>query len=139
MWASVPYIIFSLPMVAGAGLAESAASEKYGKVRVGKFPFGRNHRAHAMGSPFGFVKLIVGPDGDDRMLGIRAIGRDADSLVSAASIMIEQQLPYTYLLNSILPHPSLMECLQGAAGIISGDALAFEEHEEFPAEGYVPS
>lgn len=135
----IPYIIFSLPMVAGAGLAESIAIEKYGKVRVGKYPFGRNHRAHAMGSPFGFVKLIVGPDGDDRMLGIRAIGRDADSLISAASIMIEQQLPYTYLLNSIMPHPSLMECLQGAASIISGDALAFEKDEEFPAEGYLPS
>ena len=135
----IPYIIFSLPMVAGAGLAESLAGEKYGKVRVGKYPFGRNHRAHAMGSPFGFVKLIVGPDGDDRMLGIRAIGRDVDSLISAASIMIEQQLPYTYLINSIMPHPSLMECLQGAANIISGDALAFEEHEEFPAEGYLPS
>ena len=135
----IPYIIFSLPMVAGAGLAESLAREKYGKVRVGKYPFGRNHRAHAMGSPFGFVKLIVGPDGDDRMLGIRAIGRDVDYLISAASIMIEQQLPYTYLLNAIMPHPSLMECLQGAANIISGDALAFEEHEEFPAEGYLPS
>ncbi len=135
----IPYIIFSLPMVAGAGLAEGVAREKYGKVRVGKYPFWRNHRAHAMGSPFGFVKLIVGPDGDDRMLGIRAIGRDADSLISAASIMIEQQLPYTYLLNSIMPHPSLMECLQGAANIISGDALAFEEEEEFPPEGYLPS
>ncbi len=135
----IPYIIFSLPMVAGAGLAESVAREKYGKVRVGKYPFGRNHRAHAMGSPFGFVKLIVGPDGDDRMLGIRGIGRDTDSLISAASIMIEQQLPYTYLLNSIMPHPSLMECLQGAASIISGDALAFEEDEEFPAEGLFPS
>ena len=135
----IPYIIFSLPMVAGAGLSESVASEKYGKVRVGKYPFGRNHRAHAMGSPFGFVKLIVGPDGDDRILGIRAIGRDADSLISAASIMIEQQLPYTYLLNSIMPHPSLMECLQGAAGIISGDVLAFEEHEEYPVEGFPSS
>ncbi len=134
----IPYIIFSLPMVAGAGLSESVASEKYGNVRVGKYPFGRNHRAHAMGSPFGFVKLIVRPEGDDRIVGIRAIGRDADSLISAASIMIEQQLPYTYLLNSIMPHPSLMECLQGAAAIVFGDALAFEEDEGFPSEAYLP-
>ena len=137
--AHIPYIIFSLPMIAGAGLSESAAREKFGKVRIGKYPFGRNHRAHAMGSPFGFVKLIVGPDGDDRILGIRAIGRDADSLVSATSIMIEQQLPFTYLLNSIMPHPSLMECLRDAASIISGDALAFEEHEAFPADGFLPT
>jgi dihydrolipoamide dehydrogenase len=135
----IPYIIFSMPMVAGAGLSESAAREKFGQVRVGKYPLRRNHRAHAMGSPFGFVKLIVGPEGDDRILGIRAVGRDVDSLVSATSLMIEQQLPYTYLLNSIMPHPSLMECLRGAASIITGDALAYEEHEEFPPSGYLPT
>ena len=81
--------------------------------------------------PIGFVKLIVGPDGDDRILGIRAIGRDADAIVGAASIMIDQALPYTYVLNSIMPHPSLLECLQGAAHIIAGDALSYEEGEEF--------
>jgi len=127
----VPYIIFTMPMIAGAGLSETVARERHGNVRIGKYPYGRNHRAHAMFPPIGFVKLIVGPDGDDRILGIRAIGRDADAIVGAASIMIDQALPYTYVLNSIMPHPSLLECLQGAAHIIAGDALSYEEGEEF--------
>ncbi len=127
----VPYIIFTIPMIAGAGLGETVARERFGDVRIGKYPYGRNHRAHAAFPPLGFVKLIVGPDGDDRILGIRVVGRDADSLVSAASIMIERALPYTYILDSILPHPSLMECLQGAAQIIAGGALRYEEGEEF--------
>ena len=83
----VPYIIFTMPMIAGAGLSETVARERHGNVRIGKYPYGRNHRAHAMFPPIGFVKLIVGPDGDDRILGIRAIGRDADAIVGAASIM----------------------------------------------------
>lgn len=127
----VPYIIFTIPMIAGAGLNEMVARERYGAIRVGKYPYGRSHRAHAAFPPLGFVKLIVGPDGDDRILGIRAIGRDADGLVAAASIMIEQGLPYTYILDSIMPHPSIMECLQGAAHIVAGDALSYEEGEEF--------
>jgi dihydrolipoamide dehydrogenase len=127
----VPYIIFTMPMIAGAGLSETIARERHGNVRVGKYPYGRNHRAHATYPPVGFVKLIVGPDGDDRILGIRVIGRDADAIVGAASIMIDQALPYTYVLNSIMPHPSLLECLQGAAHIIAGDALSYEEGEEF--------
>jgi len=127
----VPYIIFTMPMIAGAGLSETVARERHGDVRVGKYPYGRNHRAHATFPPIGFVKLIVGPEGDDRILGIRAIGRDADAIVGAASIMIDQALPYTYVLNSIMPHPSLLECLQGAAHIIAGDALSYEEGEEF--------
>ncbi len=127
----VPYIIFTIPMIAGAGLSETSARELHGDVRVGKYPYGRNHRAHAMHPPLGFVKLIVGPKGDDRILGVRVIGRDADTLIAAASIMIERQLPYSYLIRSILPHPSLIECLQGAAHIIDGDALTYEEGEEY--------
>jgi dihydrolipoamide dehydrogenase len=127
----VPYIIFTIPMVAGAGLSETAARERYGEVRIGKYPYGRNHRAHTMYPPLGFVKLIIGPKGDDRILGVRVVGREADSLVAAASIMIERQLTYDYLLQSIMPHPSLMECLQGAAHIIDGGALSYEEGEEY--------
>ena len=127
----VPYIIFTMPMIAGAGLSETVARERYGEVRVGKYPYQRNHRAHALYPALGFVKLIVAPAGDDRILGVRVVGREADTLVSAASIMIERELPYTYLINSILPHPSLMECLQGASHIIAGDALAYEEGEEY--------
>ena len=127
----VPYIIFTVPMIAGAGLSENVARGRHGKIRVGKYPYGRNHRAHALFAPVGFVKLIVGPEGDDSILGVRAIGRDADALVAAASTMIDQALPYTYIVDSILPHPSLMECLQGAAHIIAGNALSYEEGEEF--------
>ncbi|MBL4826840.1 MAG: NAD(P)/FAD-dependent oxidoreductase [Spongiibacteraceae bacterium] len=126
----IPYIIFTVPMLAGAGVNETYAREKYGDIRVGKYPYARNHRAHAIQPAAGFVKLIVGPEGDDRILGVRVVGPEADSIVSAASIIIERELPYTYLIESIFPHPSLLECLQGAAHIISGDILHYEEGEE---------
>lgn len=128
----IPFIIFTLPTIAGAGLNETTARERYGKdIRVGKYPYGRNHRAHAMQSPEGFVKLVVAPAGNDRLLGVRVIGRDADSLIGSASVMIEHELPYTYLMDSIQAHPSLCETLQGAAHIIAGDALGYAEGEEY--------
>ena len=126
----VPYIIFTVPMLAGAGVTEAYARKQYGDVRVGKYPYARNHRAHAIHPPIGFVKLIVGPPGDDRILGVRTIGLSSDAMVGAASILIEQELPYTYLLESIFPHPSLLESLKGAAHIVAGDALQYEEGEE---------
>ncbi|MDH3768550.1 MAG: FAD-dependent oxidoreductase, partial [Gammaproteobacteria bacterium] len=127
----VPFIIFTIPMIAGAGFTETEARQKFGEVRVGKYPYGRNHRAHTIQPPVGFVKLIVAPEGDDRIVGIRAVGKDADTIVGTASIMIERSLPYTYLMESIFPHPSLLECLQGAAHIIAGDALSYLDGEEF--------
>ncbi len=126
----VPYIVFTAPMLAGAGVTESYVREQYGDVRVGKYPYARNHRAHAIQPPIGFVKLIVGPPGDDRILGVRAVGPNADAIIGAAAIMIERDLPYNYILESVFPHPSLLECLKGAAHIIAGDALRYEEGEE---------
>ena len=133
----VPFIIFTLPMIAGAGMNERMARDEYGdSIRIGKYPYGRNHRAHAMHTPIGFVKLIVAPEGDDRVLGVRAIGRDSDSIVGTVSIMIDNDLPYSYLLDSIQPHPSLSESLQGAAHIIHGDLLGYQPGEEYD---YQPS
>ena len=126
----IPYIVFTVPMLAGAGVTESHVRQTYGNARVGKYPFARNHRAHAIQPPIGFVKLIVGPPGDDRILGVRAVGPNADAIVGAAAIMIERNLPYNYILESVFPHPSLLECLKGAAHIIAGDALQYEEGEE---------
>ncbi len=129
----IPYIIFTVPMLAGAGVTEAYVREQFGDARVGKYPFARNHRAHAIQPPIGFVKLIVGPPGDDRILGVRVVGPNADASVGAASIMIERSFPYTYILESIFPHPSLLECLKGAAHIIAGDVLQYEEGEELSA------
>ena len=117
-------------MLAGAGVTEEYVRKKHGDVRVGKYPYARNHRAHAIQPPIGFVKLIVGPSSDDRILGVRAVGPHADTIVGAAAIMIERKLPYTYILESVFPHPSLLECLKGSAQIIAGDLLQYEEGEE---------
>ena len=128
----VPFLIFTLPMIAGAGMSEREAREHIGPgVRVGKYAHARNHRAHAMRCQDGFVKLIVGPEGDDRVLGVRAIGEGVDSIVGEISMMIAHELPYTYLLNAIQAHPSLSESLQGAARIIAGDVVDYEPLEEF--------
>ena len=117
----IPFIIFSMPMLAGAGLTETLAREQYGDgVRVAKFLNARNHRYHAMRAFDGYVKLIVGPPGDDRILGVRAVGAQADSVIGEAAVMIDNEIPYTYLLDSIHAHPSLTESLQNAARIIAG-------------------
>ena len=128
----VPFIVFTLPMVAGAGLNETQARELYGdKIRVGKFAHVRNHRAHTQQSLQGFVKLIVGPEGDDRVLGARGVGDGVDSVIGEVSIMIQHGLPYTLLLDSIQAHPSLSESLQGAAFMICGESPKYTSDEEY--------
>ncbi len=116
----VPFIIFTLPMIAGAGLTETQARERHGDVRVAKFINARNHRYHAMRSFEGFVKLVVAPAGDDRILGVRAIGEQADNVIGTVAVLIDNGIPYTYLLDALQAHPSLGESLQNAARVIAG-------------------
>ena len=68
----------------------------------------------------GFVKLIAGPPGDDRILGVRAVGPQADNVIGEAAVLIDNRIPYTYLLDAVHAHPSLAESLQNAARIIAG-------------------
>ncbi|MFQ5850682.1 MAG: dihydrolipoyl dehydrogenase family protein [Candidatus Binatia bacterium] len=116
----IPFIIFTMPMIAGAGLTETQARKRHGNVRVAKFLNLRNHRYHAMRSSEGFLKLIVGPPGDDRVLGVRAVGAQADNVIGEVAVLIDNKIPYTYLLDCIHAHPSLAESLQNAARIIAG-------------------
>jgi dihydrolipoamide dehydrogenase len=123
----VPFIVFTMPMVAGAGFNERDARAKFGEgIRVGKFGHVRSSRAHCQRATDGFVKLIVGPEGDDRVLGARGVGVGVDVICGEASVMIEHGLPYTYLLDSIHAHPSMSESLQGAALIISGELPEYD-------------
>lgn len=128
---NVPFIIFTLPMIAGAGMNEREAREAFGDgIRVGKYAHVRNSRAHAMQSINGFVKLIVAPEGDDRILGARGIGEGVDVIAGEIAVMIENDLPYSYLLKTIHAHPSLSESLQGAAMIIAGEKPCYQQGEE---------
>jgi dihydrolipoamide dehydrogenase len=116
----VPFIIFTMPMIAGAGLTETEARKRHGEVRVARFMNARNHRYHAMRSFEGFVKLIVAPEGDDRILGVRAVGEQADNVIGSVAVLIDNHIPYTYLLDALQAHPSLGESLQNAARVLSG-------------------
>ncbi|HXV79224.1 MAG TPA: NAD(P)/FAD-dependent oxidoreductase [Candidatus Binatia bacterium] len=116
----IPFIIFTLPMIAGAGLNETQAGARSGKIRVAKFSNIRNHRYRAMQSHEGFLKLIVGPPGDDCILGVRAIGPEADNVIGEVAVLIDKKVPYNYLLDCIHAHPSLAESLQNAARVIAG-------------------
>jgi dihydrolipoyl dehydrogenase len=116
----VPFIIFTMPMIAGAGLTETEARKRHGEVRVARFLNARNHRYHAMRAFEGFVKLIVGPKGDDRILGVRAVGEQADNVIGTVAVLIDNHIPYTYLLDALQAHPSLGESLQNAARVLSG-------------------
>ncbi len=69
---SFPSVVYTHPEIAAVGLTEEQAKEKYGDIKVGKFPMLANSRAKTIGEKDGFVKIVADAK-TDRVLGVHMI------------------------------------------------------------------
>ncbi len=76
----MPRATFCPPQVACFGLTEEQAREEGYDVKVAKFPFTANGKAHGLGEPVGFVKLIADAKYGE-LLGGHLIGPDVSELL----------------------------------------------------------
>ena len=113
---AVPHAVFSYPEIAGVGMGEQKAVERYGEVRIviGLKFFEDTAKGAAMEARDYFVKVILDAE-EDKILGAHIIGPHA-------SVLIHQIIPLMYTeLRSPAPimramdiHPSLSEVVTGA-------------------------
>jgi pyruvate/2-oxoglutarate dehydrogenase complex dihydrolipoamide dehydrogenase (E3) component len=106
----VPYCLFTDPELARIGLNENEARERSIAYRLFKVPMESNLRARTLSETRGFVKALVGADGD-HILGFTAFGVGAAEMMSCVQIAMNAGLPYTALRDAILTHPTLVEDL----------------------------
>jgi len=96
------------------GLTEEEAREKYGAVKVGKFPFSANGKAFLQGEGDGVVKIIA--DGDSgTVLGVHILGPHASDLIQEGTLAVAAGAKITDLEELIHPHPTLSEAVWEAA------------------------
>jgi pyruvate/2-oxoglutarate dehydrogenase complex dihydrolipoamide dehydrogenase (E3) component len=67
-------------------------------------------RAIEMGETRGLMKAVVNAD-TDQILGCAILGVHGGEIMSAISIAMMSDLPYTALRDGIFAHPTLMESL----------------------------
>ena len=104
----IPSAVFSHPPIAGVGLTESQAKQRYGSVRVYASDFrpmknvlaGRNERA--------LYKMICDAE-DDRILGLHMIGPDAPEILQAAAIAVKAGLKKSDFDATVALHPTMAE------------------------------
>jgi len=104
----VPAAVFSHPQMAGVGLTESQAKQKYGSVKVYVSDFrpmknvlaGRNERA--------LYKMIC--DGEtNKILGIHMIGPEAAEILQAAAVAVKAGLTKDAFDQTVALHPTMAE------------------------------
>jgi dihydrolipoamide dehydrogenase len=109
---TLPVCVFSQPGVAYVGLTEKEARRDYA-IKVGRFPFRSNPKAIIQGEKDGMIKVISCKE-SDTVLGIHIIGCDADTLVSAAAVVVDQKLKVSEFSKMLQIHPSSSEALKEA-------------------------
>jgi dihydrolipoamide dehydrogenase len=120
----LPRATFCQPQVASFGLTEEQARDEGYDVKVAKFPFTANAKAHGVGDPSGFVKLIA--DGKyGELLGGHLIGHDVSELLPELTLAQKWDLTATELARNVHTHPTMSEALQECFHGLVGHMINF--------------
>ncbi len=120
----LPRATFCQPQVASFGLTEQQARDEGYDVKVAKFPFTANGKAHGLGDPSGFVKLIA--DGKyGELLGGHLIGHDVSELLPELTLAQKWDLTASELARNVHTHPTMSEALQECFHGLTGHMINF--------------
>jgi dihydrolipoamide dehydrogenase len=120
----LPRATFCQPQVASFGLTEQQARDEGYDVVVAKFPFTANAKAHGVGDPSGFVKLIADAKYGE-LLGGHLIGHDVSELLPELTLAQKWDLTATELARNVHTHPTMSEALQECFHGLTGHMINF--------------
>ena len=118
----IPNCTYCEPQIGSVGLTEAKAREKYGEVKIGKFPFSANSKASIVGSHEGFIKVVADAKYEE-ILGVHIIGPSATELIAESVAAMELEATAKDLMWTIHAHPTLSEAMLDAANAVEGLAI----------------
>jgi dihydrolipoamide dehydrogenase len=120
----LPRATFCQPQVASFGLTEQQARDEGYDVKVAKFPFTANGKAHGLADPTGFVKIIADAKYGE-LLGGHLIGPDVSELLPELTLAQKWDLTVNELTRNVHTHPTLSEALQECFHGLAGHMINF--------------
>ncbi len=120
-YRSVPRGVYTSPEVASVGLSEKEAREKFGDIRVGRFPFVGCGKALVINETNGLVKIIAEKKYGE-VVGVAILGPHATDLINEAALAIQMEATFEEMAHTIHAHPTIAESIMEAA--LDVDAMA---------------
>lgn len=117
------WIMFLRPEVAGVGLNELQAKAAGYAYRVVRYGYELTARGIAMRTRNSFFKLITTDEPDPYILGCRAVGPQASSIIGLVAMMVRFSRRISDLCGILQPHPALTEGIQECARSVLGEAI----------------
>ena len=120
-YARVPWVVYTHPEVAWAGLTEPEAKAAGHDIEVHKHRFAGNGRAMIIGDTDGMVKVVAQKDGP--ILGFHLVGPWASELLAEGYLAVNWQALPEEVGAFIHPHPSLSEAIGETMLTFTGRSL----------------
>jgi dihydrolipoamide dehydrogenase len=118
----IPRATYCQPQIGSFGYTEEQAKAKGYEVKISKFPFSANGKAHGLGDATGFVKLVADARYNE-ILGAHMIGPDVSELLPELTLAQQWDLTADEVARNIHAHPSLSEALKEAVEGIAGHMI----------------
>jgi dihydrolipoamide dehydrogenase len=120
-YSRVPWVVYTHPEVAWAGLTEAEAHAAGHDIEVHKHRFAGNGRAMIIGETDGMVKVVAAKDGP--ILGVHLVGPWASELLAEGYLAVNWQATPEDVGHFIHPHPSLTEAIGETMLTFTGRSL----------------
>lgn len=105
---TIPTAVFANPPIAGVGLTEEDARDRFAKVDIYRSDFRAMKNVLAGRDERALYKMVV--DGDTgRVLGLHLIGPDSGEILQAAAIAVKAGLTKVQFDDTVALHPSMAE------------------------------
>ncbi len=107
----IPGCTYCHPQVASVGMTEAKAKEAGRDIRVGRFQFGANGKAIALGEDQGLIKTIFDKKTGE-LLGAHMVGAEVTELIQGFVVAMNLETTEEELMHTVFPHPTLSEMMK---------------------------
>ncbi|EPY43839.1 dihydrolipoamide dehydrogenase [Angomonas deanei] len=116
-------IMFLDQEVAAVGMNEQACRKNNVAYKMARYGYEFVGRAIAMGNTRGFVKIIVTNDSKMQVLGVRAIGPHASSIIELASLAVHNKEAASNLIGMTTSYPTVSQGFQECLRMLLGNSV----------------
>ncbi|MCC3769639.1 dihydrolipoyl dehydrogenase [Streptomyces sp. UNOC14_S4] len=121
-FAMIPRATYCQPQIASFGYTEEQAKAAGYDVRAVKFPFSANGKAHGLGEPTGFVKVLSDARYGE-IIGAHLIGPEVTELLPELTLAQQWDLTVHEVARNVHAHPTLGEAVKEAIHGLAGHMI----------------
>lgn len=121
-YVMIPRATYCQPQIASFGFTEAQARELGFDVKVARFPFSANGKAHGLGDITGFVKILSDAEHGE-LIGAHLIGPEVTELLPELTLAQQWDLTVAEVARNVHAHPTLGEAVKEAIHGLAGHMI----------------